>query len=149
MASKVFGDWGRLKNLAKNLPKDLKQAMEEVNENKANEIQAHMKGIIYNQTEAWPPIKEDTKNRKGSSKALIETGTLVESISVQGSGDEIVVAPTGSNPSGLSNQELGSIHEYGTEVVPPRPFVSPTYEQFQEEMPSIYSKTAKEVIKKY
>lgn len=148
MASKLIGNWGAVKNLANNLGKELHSNNSKYLKEEAVEIKEAIQETIYGQTEPWAELKPSTIAQKGSSKKLIETGQLVESIDVTPLDDlTYAITPKGSHSSGLSNSELAMIHEYGTNKVPPRPFVQPTHAkvkpQVEKEVVNIVAKTIK------
>lgn len=67
--------------------------------------------------EKWAPLSEATKQRKGSSKPLIDTGLLRNSINVQAAKDAIRFGVTGQRA------RVGQAHQFGTEDIPRRPFL--------------------------
>ena len=80
----------------------------------------------------WPPLKPETIKRKGSSKALIDTGTLRASITHKVHSNYAEVGPFGV--------KYAVFQEYGTRYIPPRPFLRPAlYENV---------KRIKEIIKR-
>ena len=75
------------------------------------------------------PLTPYTVNKKGSSTILIETGTMINSLTVDKVGEaDYFIHFTGMNAE-KSNEQVASENEYGTSKAPPRPFVRPVYEQ--------------------
>ncbi len=82
----------------------------------------------------FKPLAESTKDRKGSSKALIDHGDMLRSVNVTKLGEHAYFV--GINRSvvtkdGKSMANLAEIHEYGSKKVkdrpPARPFLHPSY----------------------
>lgn len=149
MASKLVGDWGKISLLVNNLPKDLIPQAEKLQNTEAYRVANDIKSSLLNQTLGHVDIKQTTKDQKGSSKILVETGELANSITVQNLGDKMLISPQGSHHSGLSANELATIHEYGTETIPPRPFIRPTYEDNKDTVVDNFEDLVKNVIAKY
>lgn len=150
MASKLFGDWKSLKVMSNNLDKDLIKESKAYLKKEADEIKKEVQQTIYSQSGGWQPLKDTTVKEKGSDTILIETGQLVDSIQVEKISDlEYAITPQGNHSSGLSNSELATIHEYGTEKIPPRPFIRPTYDKEVPEVPKEMGAVVKSVINKY
>ena len=149
MASRLTGSWGKVSLLVNNLPKDLKTQAERLQESEAQRIANDIKNSLFNQTLNHVDIKQATKDGKNSSKILIETGELANSISVIDMGDKIYITPQGNHHSGLSANELATIHEFGTDRVPPRPFIRPVYEDNKAEVVDNFEDLIENVIAKY
>ena len=150
MASKLTGNWKGLMSFVNNFDTDVKKENTKYLDDKSKEIKLAIQNTINNQTENWTPLKDETVRRKGSNIILKETGQLVNSIEVTKEGESTyVVSPQGEHSSGLSNSELAMIHEYGTERVPPRPFISPVYEEYQQKVPKEVSTIVGKTIQKY
>ena len=99
--------------------------------------------------EGMKALKPNTIKKKGSSKPLIETGTLLDSISIEIKGLSFKVGPTGNNPSGLSNEEQALYHEFGTQRIPPRPFMRPSYEEVEPKLKDEICEVVSNIINKY
>lgn len=122
---------------------------ENLQNTEAYRVANDIKHSLLNQTLGHVDIQQATKDQKGSSKILIETGELANSITVQDLGDKVLISPQGSHHSGLSANELATIHEYGTETIPPRPFIRPIYEDNKETIVDNFEDLVKNVIAKY
>lgn len=150
MASKLFGNWKGLKKFTTNFDKDLKNESRGFLNDTSQEIKEAIQTTINGQTESWTPLKPDTIEKKGSSMILKEKGDLVNSIEVTKQSDEVyVITPQGSHHSGLSNSQIAIYHEYGTERIPPRPFISPVYEDFKDEVPKEVTEMVGKTVQKY
>lgn len=150
MASRLTGNWKGVIKLTNNLDKDLMANSKDYLKDESKQIQDAIKNVINNQTQNWTPLKSDTVKKKGSSKMLIETGQLVDSITVIPQSDlEYIIAPEGNHSSGLSNSQLAIYHEYGTEKVPPRPFIRPVFEENAPQVVSEMKEIVRETINKY
>ena len=90
-------------------------------------------------------LAESTIDRKGSSKALIDTGILVNAITQKIMADKAFVGLLRGtvNPQGEDVVNIGAVMEYGatihhpngaTIIIPARPFLHPVMEQYREEV---------------
>jgi phage gpG-like protein len=90
-------------------------------------------------------LAESTIDRKGSSKALIDTGFLVNAITQKIMADKAFVGLLRGtvNPHGEDMVNIGAVMEYGatiqhpngaTIIIPARPFLHPVMEQYREEI---------------
>lgn len=161
MAVKKFGDWGKVKaklgdNLGARLATELRKATIKNALLLVREIQ---KGIVSQSPGGKPFAKlaESTVKRKGSSKALIDTGFLVNAITQKIMADKAFVGllRTAVNKDGESMVNIGAVMEYGatikhpngaTIIIPPRPFLHPIMEEYQDEVQENYRKAVQKVI---
>ena len=126
--SATFGDWNKLyatldklKNVEKEVDDDAKKQAEMLKQ----AIQSYVTG----QQGGWSPLSPYTVEKKGSSTILIETGTMINSLTVDKVGDaDYFIHFTGMNAE-KSNEQVAVENEYGTSKAPPRPFVRPVYEK--------------------
>ena len=126
--SVTFGDWNqlyatldKLKNVEKEVDDDAKKQAEMLKQ----AIQSYVTG----QQGGWTPLAPYTVNKKGNSTILIETGTMINSLTVDKVGEaDYFIHFTGMNAE-KSNEQVASENEYGTSTAPPRPFVRPVYER--------------------
>ncbi|HOZ46593.1 MAG TPA: hypothetical protein PLO37_06560 [Candidatus Hydrogenedentes bacterium] len=90
-------------------------------------------------------LAESTIDRKGSSKALIDTGFLVNAITQKIMADKAFVGLLRGtvNPQGEDVVNIGAVMEYGatihhpngaTIIIPARPFLHPVMQQYREEI---------------
>nr|DAJ02128.1 MAG TPA: virion morphogenesis protein [Caudoviricetes sp.] len=119
--NKLFATLDRLKNVEKEVDDDAK--------NQAEMLKQAIQNYIINQQGSWLPLSPYTVNKKGNDTILIETGKLVDSVTVDKVGEaDYFVHFTGWNTD-KSNEQVATENEYGTSTAPPRPFVRPVYEQ--------------------
>ena len=126
--SATYGDWNKLyaaldklKNVEKEVDDDAKQ--------QAEMLKQAIQSYVIGQQGGWTPLSPYTVEKKGSSTILIETGTMINSLTVDKVGEaDYLVHFTGMNAE-KSNEQVAVENEYGTSTAPPRPFVRPVYEQ--------------------
>ena len=103
------------------------------------------------------PLAQVTIERKGSSKALIDTGFLVNSITqkIMSDGAFVGLLRTSISKDGESVANIGAIMEYGATinhpsgaviVIPPRPFLHPTMLIYRDEVIENYRQALLSVI---
>jgi phage gpG-like protein len=101
-------------------------------------------------------LAESTIDRKGSSKALIDTGFLVNAITQKIMADKAFVGLLRGtvNPKGEDVVNIGAVMEYGatihhpngaTIIIPARPFLHPVMEQYREEVLENYRQALRSV----
>lgn len=106
----------------------------------------------------FAPLAQVTIDRKGSSKALIDTGFLVNSITQKIMSDRAFIGllRTSLYKGGESAANIGTIMEYGCTinhpngaviVIPPRPFLHPTMEKYRNEVIGNYREALASVLK--
>jgi len=94
-------------------------------------------------------LADSTIERKGSSKALIDTGFLINSITHRILRDRAFVGllRTTVSRDGESMANIGAVMEYGatipmpngtTVIIPPRPFLHPVMVQYRDEILDLY-----------
>ena len=119
--NKLYAAFDKLKNVEKEGDDDAKQQAEMLKQ----AIQSYVTG----QQGGWTPLSPYTVEKKGSSTILIETGTMINSLTVDKVGDaDYFIHFTGMNAE-KSNEQVAVENEYGTSKAPPRPFVRPVYER--------------------
>lgn len=115
---------------------------------------------IKNQAPGGVPfakLAESTIDRKGSGKALIDTGFLVNAITQKIMADKAFVGLLRGtvNAQGEDMVNIGAVMEYGTTIqhpsgatiiIPARPFLHPVMEQYREEILENYRKAIHCVI---
>lgn len=149
MASKIYGDIKALKRLATSLDKNVVREVKRCMKEQAQEIKEDIQTSIKSQKGNWKPLDSDTIKAKGHNKILLDTGQLVDSITVTENGDNYVVSPTGTHTGGISNSDLAKLHEYGTENMPPRPIFRPVYNEYEKIVPEEVSDVVIKEIKKF
>lgn len=149
MSCKIYGDWNKLKKFVRNFDKDLIPKAHELTQKEGNRVANEIKEALFSQSYPHVDIKQETKDRKGSSKILIDTGELANSIVATPVGEKSLVAPQGGHNSELSAKELATIHEYGTEDIPARPFFRPAYEENKNKIGEHFEVLVDDTIAKY
>lgn len=116
---------------------------------------------IKNQAPGGVPfakLAESTIDRKGSSKALIDTGFLVNAITQKIMADKAFVGLLRGtvNAQGEDMVNIGAVMEYGTTIqhpsgatiiIPARPFLHPVMEQYREEILGNYRQALQRIIR--
>ncbi len=99
--------------------------------------------------QAFAPLSQVTIDRKGSSKALIDTGFLMASITqrVTGATAFVGLLRTVVNKDGTEIVNIGAVHEFGATIktkdgktitIPARPFIGPTLSANKEKVEALY-----------
>jgi hypothetical protein len=104
--------------------------------------------------QAFVKLAESTIARKGSSKALIDTGFLINAITQKIMADKAFVGLWRGtiNQDGEDIVNIGSVMEYGatikhpsgaTIIIPPRPFLHPVMERYREQVIENYRRAVR------
>jgi len=154
MKVKKFGDWKRLEAVLENcLPARMEKALNRAATKCALLLVREIKKGIKSQApggKAFKPLAEATIEKKGSSKALIDTGFLLSSITQIIKGDTAFVGLLRGtrNKDGDEIVNIGAIMEFGatvqqpngvTIVIPARPFLHPVMEKYLPEIKAIFA----------
>lgn len=155
MTVRRTGEWGKARaklnaSLGPRLAAALRQATIRNTLLLVREIQRGIKSQAPG-GQPFVQLAESTIDRKGSSKALIDTGFLVNSITQKIMADIAFVGLLRGtvNKDGEDMVNIGAIMEYGatiqhpngaTIIIPPRPFLHPVMEQYREEILENYRK---------
>lgn len=148
MASRLKGDWKRIGIALKDLH-TLPDKLQDLSKQEANYLKTELQNTIKFNRSGGVSLKQSTIDKKGSNIKLQETGELRDSIKVTNVGNSMVIAPMGVHSSGLTNQELAMIHEYGNSKVPARPFVRPTWERNEDKVKAKFINLVTNELKKY
>lgn len=148
MSNSITGDWDKIQKFCKNFGKDLEREGKKYISEQSKMVQQTVQDKIKS-GEGMKALKPGTIAKKGSNRPLIETGTLLDSISVEIKGLSFTVKPTGDNPSGLTNEQQAIYHEFGTERIPPRPFMRPSYEEVEPKLKEEISEVVSNIINRY
>ncbi len=106
----------------------------------------------------FAPLAQVTIGRQGSSKALIDTGFLVNSITqkIMSDGAFVGLLRTSVSKDGESVANIGAIMEYGATinhpsgaviVIPPRPFLHPTMLKYRDDVIENYRHAIASVLR--
>ncbi len=154
MKAGKFGDWTRLDAVLKNcLPARMEKALNRAATKCALLLVREIKKGIKNQApggKAFEPLAKVTIEKKGSSKALIDTGFLLSSITQVTEGDKAFVGLLRGtrDKNGDEIVNIGAIMEFGatiqqpngvTIVIPARPFLHPVMEKYLPEIKAIFA----------
>jgi phage gpG-like protein len=104
--------------------------------------------------QAFVKLAKSTIARKGSSKALIDTGFLLNAITQKIMTDKAFVGLLRGtvNKDGEDMVNIGAVMEYGatikhpggaTIIIPPRPFLHPVLEKYRDQVLENYLKAIK------
>lgn len=147
MGVKRFGEWEKVKSkLANNPGARLTVAIRQATIKNALLLVREIKRGIVKQApggKQFVELAESTIERKGSSKALIDTGFLLASITQKIMADQAFVGLLRGtvNKDGEDMVNIGAIMEYGatikhpsgvTIILPARPFLHPVMEAYRE-----------------
>jgi hypothetical protein len=162
MAVRRFGDWDRVRAILTNDPGGrLKNALHAATVKNALLLVREIKLGIQRQApggKAFVELAESTIRKKGSSKALIDKGFLINAIThkmtEEGAFVGLIRSARGAKGEALVN--IGAVMEYGatiqhpngaTIVIPPRPFLHPVMEKYREQVVGNYLAAIQEVVR--
>ena len=166
------GDWGKALEIAEGeLRKRVRKGMARGVAKGATTIQGKVKANIDRGRSEHKANHPFTVEQKGSSRPLVDTGDMANSVSVQFLSELVAVIGVSRNtPKGVSIaavQEFGAtirvtdkmrgyLHSVGLHlkpdtkaiVIPPRPFLRPAWEEGQEEVHEIITEEVREEIRR-
>lgn len=93
----------------------------------------------------WPPLKPETVKRKGSSKPLIDTGKLRNSITHKVEGDKALVGVFAEDVS-----IYAEVHEFGSprKNIPERSFLRKTFDEQKDEIEKLIDAEIEKVLRR-
>jgi hypothetical protein len=162
MGVRRFGDWEKAKALLTNgFNQRLARAIRQATIKNAVLLVREIKRGIRDQApggKEFAPLAQVTIDRKGSSKALIDTGFLINSITqkILSDGAFVGLLKASVYKDGESVANIGAIMEYGATidhpsgaviVIPPRPFLHPTMEKYRDQVIENYREALLSVLK--
>lgn len=162
MTVRRFGDWDKAKALLTNgFNRRLALAIRQATIKNALLLVREIKRGIRDQApggKAFAPLAQITIDRKGSSKALIDTGFLLNAITqkILSDGAFVGLLRTSISKDGESVANIGAIMEYGCTinhpsgaviVIPPRPFLHPTMLKYRGEVIENYRQALLSVLR--
>lgn len=132
------GDWDKMNAYFNDLSSDkLKKAFKDKLKEDGDLVVETIKNHITSQDLGWTPLAESTVSKKGNSTIYVDTGQLLSSIQakeVQGGDLSIQIGAEGNHSSGVSSAQILEWLEYGTDKIPPRPLIRPTYDEMQDKL---------------
>ena len=161
MGVKRFGDWDKARAKLANAPgARLALALRQATIKNAILLVREIKRGIRSQAPGGKPfakLAESTIKRKGSSKALIDTGFLVNAITQKIMADRAFVGLLRGtvNKDGEDMVNIGAVMEYGATiqhpngaviVIPPRPFLHPTMQKYRKRIIENYRAAIRTVL---
>lgn len=157
-----FGDWDKAKRLLTNgFNQRLALAVRKATIRNALLLVREIQRGIRSQApggKQFAPLAQVTVDRKGSSKALIDTGFLVNSVTqkILSDGAFVGLLRTSVYAGGGNLANVGAIMEYGATinhpsgaviVIPPRPFLHPTMLKYRDEVVENYQQAIASVLR--
>lgn len=152
---KMTGDWNKAGIFMKTLAVRLRPAFELQLYKDGEFVLDKIKGHIESQDLNWTPLAERTIELKGGDDTIyIETGQLFNGLTVRrikstvkGSTIYVGASPWKKHEGGMSMSDLMIWLEYGTDKIPPRPVIQPTYEEVKDILKSHWEDLLKELCK--
>lgn len=151
-----FGDWTRagvvLQGLSVNLLPAFKAQIEEDGELILKTLLNH----IDAQDLPWTPLSERTIELKGGDKTIyVETGFLKDNLQVRrvksvANGMTLFVGASAwkRTPEGVKLSDLMIWLEYGTDKIPPRPLIRPTWDEVEPILKNNWRSILQDLIEK-
>ena len=161
MGVERFGDWDKARaRLGNQLGVRLAKAIQEATRKNALMLRREIVKGIRSQSPGGKPFIElapSTIKRKGSSKALIDTGFLINKITERLMGDKAFIGLLrgSTNQDGEDLANIGAIMEFGATieqpngvvvVIPARPFLHPVLVNKGDEIIQNYQKAIRLVL---
>jgi len=152
VARGLFGEWEKAINRLANAGELMERNMERATRRNSIKLRDEMKRTITRGVPEWEPLSPKTIARKGSSKPLIDTGDMRNSINQKDI--EPMLAFIGV-PRGAKNRDGGdlvriaAVHVYGSKTrnIPPRDFILPAYNAVRDEIADRYRQAAAASLK--
>lgn len=151
----LTGDWNKAGIYLQNLAVRLQPAFSAQLYEDGQMILDKMQGHIQSQDLGWTPLSERTIELKGGDDTIyVETGALMNGLvvrrvksSVKGSTIYVGASPWKRHPNGMKMSDLMVWLEYGTDKIPPRPLVRPTFEEVQDILKDNWKELMKELLR--
>ena len=148
MANVLFGDWDKAGALLTGMHALMSKNLEFATKKNAVTLRDTMKKTINAGRPEWPPLQPKTIARKGSSKPLIDTGDMRNSINdqmLESGGAFIGIPRAAKNRKGGDLVNIGAVHVYGSKTrnIPARDFILPAYNAVREKMIGRYRDAVK------
>lgn len=154
LSLELNGDWNRAGIFMKNLAVKLYPAYEAEFYSDGEMVLKKLKDHIYSQDLNWVPLSEHTIELKGGDDTIyIDTGELVNGLSVRriksvARGVSIFVgaSPWKKHKGGMGLDELMIWLEYGTDRMPARPLIRPTFEEVKDLLQKSWEQKLKDIV---
>jgi hypothetical protein len=160
MAVEKFGDWRKVQAKLSGLDVRLTHALKQATLKNAILLVREIKRGIRSQApggKTFVELAESTIKKKGSSKALIDTGFLVGAIThrMLADGAFVGLLRTTRSAKGEEIVNIGAVMEYGATihhpsgaviVIPPRPFLHPVMEKYRAQVIGNYLEAVVEIL---
>jgi len=156
LSLQMTGDWKKAAILLKNLQTNLAPFMDGTLYEKGEFVLERLKEHIDRQDLMWTPLSQRTVQVKGDNRIYIETGYLRDNLvvrrlksTVKGSTIIIGASPWKTHkPSGEKMSDIMIWLEYGTQHIPPRPIIRPTFDEIKPLMEKEWGQALKDFISK-
>ena len=134
-----FGDWTKAGVILQSISVNLLPLFKAQLEDDGNISLKTLLGHIDAQDLPWTPLSEKTIQLKGGSTEIyVETGYLRDNIGVRrvksvANGCTLFIGASAwkTTPSGVKFSDLMIWLEYGTDKMPPRPLIRPTWDEVE------------------
>lgn len=153
MGMKKYGDWTKAGIVLNSITKNLYPMFQAVIDESGNIALKRMKEHIERQDLNWKPLSEYTIKRKGNDTIYVETGFLKDNLAVRkikSKKDEYNIFIGASawkrNKEGIKLSDLMIWLEYGTNKIPPRPLIRPTWIEIEPIIKELFEKELKQYI---
>ena len=139
LSMKKYGDWAKAGIVLQGLSKNFTPAFQAQLKEDGELILSELRGHIDKQDLNWVPLSEHTIELKGGSDTVyVETGFLYNNLKVRKvrapkNGVTFFIGADAwtTTPSGEKFSDLMIWLEYGTDKIPPRPLIRPTWEEIE------------------
>lgn len=108
-------------------------------------LEGKVKEKITHSDPSWPPLRPETIKRKGSSRPLIDTGRLRDSITHKVEGDKALVGIFGGGVL-----IYAAVHEFGSPKrnIPERSYLRKTFDEQKEEIEKLLDAEIEKVLRR-
>lgn len=150
-----FGDWTRAGVVLQGLSVNLVPAFKAQIEEDGNLILKTLIDHIDAQDLPWTPLAERTIELKGGDSTIyVETGYLKDNLQVRrvksvANGFTLFIGASAwkRTPDGVKLSDLMIWLEYGTDKIPPRPLIRPTWDEVEPVIKEHWREILKDFIK--
>lgn len=152
---KKYGDWSRAGAVLRGIQVNLFPAFTAQITKDGDLILKTLQGHIDRQDLPWVPLSRKTIEMKnGNDTIYIETGWLRDNLSVRKIKSSkkdfsifIGASPWKTHPSGVKFSDLMIWLEYGTNKIPPRPLIRPTWDEVEPVIKESWRGILEDVVK--